>query len=664
MANEGKGITTAQSLRRLEYWRGVVQRDESAWAPERDKMDWREELFEGTHRMRATCKAEEPMANDGRLECYHVRNVVAENIESMVDSRVPRPKVLALDKKDEKLASTMEQLLRFYVQRNHLRTINDMAERMGPIQGGLCYLVEWDDTILTPDGPGDVHISLIHPKQLIPQAGIFTDIEDMDHVCVKLPMTVNQVLQRFGVDVSDLLEEDAGARGKEGESTAEDICTVFLLYYRNGRGGIGQLAWTGDVILCDREDYQARRLRRCKSCGAVASYAQKLAPERREELKTAGQLPEETERCLWCEGTEFEDVEIDEEIIMPPGRTIMSNEGEEIELEPATAWLDEQGRLQFKEKTKVPYYKPNLIPIVLQKNISKFGQLLGESDVDKMADQQNTIKRLDKKIIDRLVKAGTKLVLPPNKKLAPNTEDQQVIYLDTPAEAQMIKTLEFTGDITKPLEMGARAYEEARQATGITDSMQGRRDPTATSAKAKEFSASKSEGRMESRRVMKQEAWARLYELIAKLYLSCADEGRRVRVENATGDVEYESFDRYSFLKRSKEGTLYFEDGFIFTCDDATSIGESREAMWQEINSSFTAGTLGNPQELGTLILYWGLMEEQAYPGAGIIKRKLEEQMEMQKQAAAMQEQAAAMQAQGAMTGAGGGMPAETAAVG
>ena len=45
--------------------------------------------------------------------------------------------------------------------------------------------------------------------------------------------------------------------------------------------------------------------------------------------------------------------------------------------------------------------------------------------------------------------------------------------------------------------------------------------------------------------------------------------------------------------------------------------------------------TLGNPQELGTLILYWGLMEEQGYPGAANIKRKMEEQQEQAMQAAA-----------------------------
>ena len=638
MSNEGRGVTDVRSRKRLEYWRGVIARDKAAWEAQRLKMDWREELYAGTHKMTPTVKAEEAYKKE--LECYHVRNVIAENIESMVDSRIPRPKVTALNKNDEHLARTLEQLLVFYGKRHHLRTLNDMAERMGPIQGGFYWLAEWDDSIITPDGPGDVKVSIIHPKQVIPQAGVYTDVEDMDHITVMVPMTVMQVWQRYGVDVEDLTEEDPTTRGDDAEVQSEDtMVTVYQLYYKNGRGGIGNLAWTGDVILSDREDYQARRLLRCKSCGAVATYTAGLNPERKEELQTAGQMDDRPRRCLWCEGTEFEETEVTERAIMPGEKTnFLTNDGQEINLEPAAAWIDPaSGQLRYKERGTLPYYKPDRFPINIQKNISRFGQLLGESDVDKMEDAQNLVKRLDKKIIDRLVKAGTLISLPTSVRLETDTTDQRVVRIDDPAKQALIKTFEFTGDISNEVEIEARAYEQARQVTGVTDSMQGRRDATATSAKAKEFSASKAEGRMESRRVMKQEAWSRLYEMIAKLYLAYADEGRRVRVEQPTGEVTYNEFRQSDFLKVGKDGTPYYEDGFIFSVDDATSIGESREAMWQEINASFSAGTLGNPQELGTLILYWGLMEEQGYPGADGIKKKLEER-QTQQQAEAQQQ--------------------------
>ena len=49
-----------------------------------------------------------------------------------------------------------------------------------------------------------------------------------------------------------------------------------------------------------------------------------------------------------------------------------------------------------------------------------------------------------------------------------------------------------------------KTYEHARQTIGITDSYQGRRDTTAVSGKAKEFAASQSAGRLESKRTMKK----------------------------------------------------------------------------------------------------------------------------------------------------------------
>jgi hypothetical protein len=638
MEDARKGITEPRRLKRLEHWKAIVERDKSAWEPERLKMEWREELFNGTKKRKALVTSEE---NKKDLKCLHVRNVIAENIESMVDSRVPRPKVTAMNQNDEELARTLEELLRSCANRLHLRVLNDQAERMGPVQGGFFWMIEWDDSIKSPDGPGDVKISILHPKQVIPQAGIYTDVEDMDHITVMVPMTVLQVLERYGVDVDRVAETDADAKGSDADAESEaGLVTVYQLFYRNGRGGIGNLAWTGDVLLCDREDYQARHVMRCKSCGAVATFARRVDPERRKELRTAGQLDDRTKRCEYCEGTEFEETELTGRVVMPgEGAVLMDSQGNEFELKEAVPWLDRDERLHIEERTVVPYYQPNLFPIKIQKNISKFGKLLGTSDVDKMEDAQNLIKGMDKKVIDRVVKAGTVIALPNDVRTETSTEDGRVYRVTDPAKMSMFKTFDFSGDISNELQIEGRAYEEARQSSGVTDSMQGRRDPTATSAKAKEYSASKAEGRMESRRVMKQEAWAKIYEIIAKLFLAYADKGRRLRVELPEGGVRYDVFQQKDFLKKDDKGRLYYEDGFIFSVDDATSIGESREAMWQEINRSFAAGTLGDPKDIGTLILYWGLMEQQSYPGAGSIKKMMEERRDRMAQEQAAQNQ-------------------------
>lgn len=77
--------------------------------------------------------------------------------------------------------------------------------------------------------------------------------------------------------------------------------------------------------------------------------------------------------------------------------------------------------------TLVPFYRPDLYPIILQRSVSVYGQLLGNSDVDQIRDQQNTVNRMEQKIIDRLVKAGTRITLPDRANLRTDPEDGDAV---------------------------------------------------------------------------------------------------------------------------------------------------------------------------------------------------------------------------------------------
>ena len=191
----------------------------------------------------------------------------------------------------------------------------------------------------------------------------------------------------------------------------------------------------------------------------------------------------------------------------------------------------------------------------------------------------------------------------------------------------------------------AASYEEARQVIGITDSFQGRRDTTATSGKAKEFAAAKSAGRLESKRVMKEAAYAALFEAMFKFKLAYADEPRPVVATDDRGDAAYEEFNRYDFLEQDAAGGWKWNDQFLFSCDTSTPLANNREAMWQETLQNLQAGTFGDPTSYDTLVLYWTRMEQLHYPGAGDAKDFLEhKQAEQQAQQQMMQAQQ--MQAQ------------------
>lgn len=623
--------------KRLEHWKSVIASDEAAWSAERGKMDTRELLYQGDHGYTAVVAKEEKKAAGTSLTCFHVRNIVAENIESMVDSTIPAPKVTPRRKCDEALARKIEHMLRWKTAQLRLYGLNDMAERTVPIQGAVGYLVEWDNAKRDGSGIGDISITYLHPKMLIPQEGVYTGLEDMDHFAVKLPCTRNWIRRSYGISVAAESDDDAQARGTAGDSASE-IVTLTLVIYRRDDGKLGRFAWCGNTVVQDLDNYQARKLRRCVSCGWIEQdlTIEPDADDERREI--SGETAEKTKRCPRCEGTRFEPADVDFEEIFDE-RTVETASGRKIEFPRAERRFDPVSRAYWMEpKAQVPYYTPTVFPVILQKNISLFGQLLGDSDVDKIADQQNTIKRLDKAILDRSISAGTIVTLPNNTHIVTDSEDQREIHLQNAAEKQMIDTINLDGNVTNEMNMAARVYEEARQMLGITDAFQGRRDTTATSGTAKQFSAAQSAGRLESKRVMKKEAWSRIYEAIFQNMIAYADEPRSFRYTDMDGETAYEEWNRWDFLEQGDDQSYWWNDQFIFECDDSSTMANNRQQMWQEITTQLQSGGLGNPQDTNTLVLYWGLMEEQHYPAAAAIKKRMEARQAAEQQAAAMQQ--------------------------
>lgn len=642
--------------KRLALWKERLDHNDSACGAEEEKMRAREELYKGTDAIKF-------MTDRARAKkTPHVRNICAELIESQVDSNIPQPKVTPVRKKDEWLAAMIEDMLRNELDRLPFEEINDQMERTVPIQGGAGFLVEWDNTKRTNDSVGEITVSPIHPLQFVPQDGVYTSIEDMDYIILKVPQTKGYIKSKFGVDVKDEAETEPDIKG--GSGTADDMVTQYIAYYRNGKGGIGLYSWCNDTELEDMEDYQARRLRRCAQCGAVEPLEAEpvpdpaingLLPGMTADGLTDGPKGERTGRrgerkvCPYCGSTEWENSEEEyEEAYVPIPRT----NGEPIPgatTEVTQMGVDELGMpiMSVVEiPTKIPFYKPDIYPVILQKNVSVYGKLLGESDIDKIQTQQNTTNRIERKIIDKLLKSGSYMTLPDSARIKVDEDEMKVIRPGSAADMSMIGVFDLEGNIEQDITYLSQVYEEARQAIGITDSYQGRKDTTATSGTAKEFSAAQAAGRLESKRVMKDAAYARLFEAMFKFKLAYADEPRPVVAYNNNGEPEYKSFNRYDFLEQDEAGNWVWNDRFIFSCDTSAPLASNREAMWQETRMNLQTGAFGNPADLQTLILFWSKMEMLHYPGAGETKSYLEDQLAQQRQQQQMMMQMQQQQAQ------------------
>ena len=606
---------------KLPMWQERLRRNSAAMREEFERMDKRTALYNGTREIEKTPDAKSSKA---AALATGVRNIVAELMEAQVDSSFPMPKVTARRQEHEELAKTLEDFLRNETDRLPFEMLNDMDERITPIQGGDIFLVEWDSDRHTHETRGELCVSLLHPRQVIFQDGV-NEINDMDFIIVQMGMSKKHVKEKYGVSVADETESDPQSRG--GSSTAEDVVTVNFGYFRNDKGGIGRYTWVNDMELEDLEDYQARKMKRCTKCGADMTGL---------------------DRCRHCGNERAEDYDSDEmelyeDIETRNGVIPMMTEEETYPDGGNGLMMDEFGNAYEAEPmlterpTRIPRYKPDIYPIVIRKNVSSWGKALGDSDVDKIMDQQNMIKKCDSRIQEKLDKGGSIFTRSEKTEVSKTDEQLREVIFQGADEANLFGVHNLQVDTSQDQAIAEANYEQARRILGITDSFQGRPDRTATSGTAKQIAVAQSAGRLESKRIMKNAMYADLYAVMFRFLLAYSDEPRSVRHNNIDGSTTYSEFNKYDYLAQDAAGEWYWLDDFLFSVDNTSSLAGNRESMWQEIRMNLQTGAFGDPSDPETLILFWEMMAGQHYPGAAEIRERLEKKR--QEQLAQMQMQ-------------------------
>ena len=591
--------------KKLLNWQAKYETAKTKYADALSNMTSYENYYEGDKKIANTSGT--GYAAKGAI---NVRNIVYELIESQVDVSVPMPKVTAIHEEDAEQAKKIEQFLENETRLLGFSALNDLQERIVPIQGGDFFLVEWDNTKGYHCNIGDLAISTIHPRQVIPQPGV-TEVDQMDYIFTRTSQTKDYVKRRFNKDVS--LEDETDSDIRE-EVVTDDIVTVVTAYYKNTKGGIGLFRWCGDVVLEDLDDYQARQIEVCDKCGKPKTN--------------------DSDTCE-CGCKKFKTVEDATEILNMMKETIV--------IDPMTG---EQISQQEEKQIEIPYYKPAEFPLILRRNITRDKHLLGTSDVAVISDQQETVKKLGSKINEKLLKGGSFVTLPQDKGVETTDEEFKIIRVDTPAEKALIDVITVQADCGQDRIVLEENYQWAKSALGITDSFQGKYDSSALSGTAKQYSINQAAGRLESKRVMKNAAYAKLYEMMFKFALAYADEPIPVITTGTDGEMVYSHFDKKDFLKIDAADTPYWNDEFIFETDPTSTLMVNREAMWNQADMKLQSGAFGPLGDLETNYLYWLEQERNSYPHAGEIKRVIEQRLEDQKQ---MQEQLEAEQM--------GGMP-------
>lgn len=627
-----------QDRKRRAFWQARLDDARRQYAEKRARMDRREDCYKGTKQI--------PAAGGGAAKAAgNVRNVVYELVESQVDASVPQPKVTAIHSEDRPLARKIEAMLLAQIRQLNFKEMNDEQERTVPIQGGDFWQVEWDPAAGFHCTMGDLAVSLRHPKQVIPQPGVY-ELERMDYLFVLVSQSRRALERRYGVRLPEERESDVAARTSADADTVEGLVTQNIAYYRNSAGGVGLFSWVGDVTLEDMEDYQARRQWVCAGCGAP------VEPPKNGEAA----------RCPVCGARGARCVPVDEQTlprdVTLPGGEVLPAMGRG----PARPVVNPDGTLQRDEATGevilmpgemrptvLPAYSPRRYPLVLRRNVRLFGQLLGASDVDVIEDQQIAINKYGTKIQEKLLKGGSYVTLPQGVNIETTDRELKIIRLKNPADKALISVLNIQPDTSRDQQMLEVNYSWAKSTLGITDAFQGKYDSSAVSGVAKQFSANQSAGRLQSKREMKNQAYARLYRLMFQFMLAYSDEPYPMILHGPDGAVEYAHFDRYEFLKRDAAGALYWNDEFLFDVDPASNLASNRENLWTMIDQKYQAGAFGPMGETKSLYRLWTLLAETGYPHAEAMKASIRGEMEQEEQNGAQQADAAPPQEGGAV---------------
>ncbi len=564
--------TTHNTQQRLLYFRSLYEQARQAGAETDVCLQRHMNQYRGSDEI------------DGSTErASTVRNITYEIVESQVSSTIPQPKVdpVCYTLRRERAAKAAERLCSSVRNRLPFEEMNDRDERYTYIYGTSVWFIEWDQSLSTYGEAGGVRIHCLSPRDLIPQPGI-THIEHMDYCFLRFTTTRADLRRTYGKS-----EEEISLAGVEADADIaiddSEGATVIVCFFRGDDGEVGQFIFSGDLVLCDMEHYYQRKV--------------PAAETKKQNGKTA--LVDQSYETVW--------------------RVILAEDGvpcEHFFTKKEFLCVDETAVL-FAEEIKVPYYIPKEFPIIIRKNTSADNSLYGQSDCEFIRPEQQAINKIESRILQKLLRAGITPIVPEDATVTLNNAVfGQVIKMKPGESAAQYGTVDTTPDISQDIAEAERLYLHAKRTLGISDAYQGISGLQNESGYARQLQISQASGRLDSKRTMKQAAYAGIDRLIFEFYLAYADEQRHVSYRDSRGCIQNTTFHRFDFLERDADGNYRYSDAYLFSIDLNGGLEGRREELWEKNLQNLSSGALGDPRDHATLLRYWQSQERAHYPFA------------------------------------------------
>ncbi|MBO5010505.1 MAG: hypothetical protein J6D20_07420 [Clostridia bacterium] len=410
-----------------------------------------------------------------------VRNITYELVESQITGYIPNPKVepKMWSEKGDRCAKSTEVMLANKRNELNFEEMNDIDERYNPIYGGSVWLVEWDESKTTHNTFGDIAISCLSPMHFTGQPHLY-NVQDMEYCFIEFETTKEDIVRRYGVPLK--VAEEA-----ESEDAADDkTATLYVCYYKDDEGNICQYVWSGDTELSDIKDFYARKRRVCKKCGKHEEICECENPvieeqsDEYEELTRDIPLSDGSFIPAMCEMIR------DGQVVTETVQTIATDEMGQPIMERVNGSLIPvltEVEVPKMEPTRIPYYKPKLLPIQIRKNTSEEDSLFGQSDVEFIRPQQQLINKLESRIAEKVIKGGVYPIIPEDSSVTINNSIFGTVLKASHDNYHLYGKVDMSVDISKDIAAAERAYDHAKRILGITDSFQGQYDSSAQSGK-------------------------------------------------------------------------------------------------------------------------------------------------------------------------------------
>jgi predicted nucleic acid-binding Zn-ribbon protein len=528
-------------------------------------------------------------ATDAKMKA--MRKVAYELVEQKINPRIPAPKMTPRYHSDLLPVKATESLIKQEMDRMLSEETQDESERSCLIDSTTWLKVTWDPFDNTHERSGMPIVENCPIDTVIPQAGV-TNYKKLEYIFEKRTMTLAQIVDLYNREIVSI--------------GGTDMVDVIEVYYLNQDRYVGRFVYTKDnhIVLCNDVEWGMRRRRECMDCHTVV-------PDKDVCPICGG-------KNLKYVGVKQQTLESDLEYITNPYRSGTSSD------RSADAMTKDDAQT-IPAGTVIPFYLIRQLPFVPKRANKIPLSMYGISEVQLAMESQDSINKFLNKAEHKSEMSKAYVTKLKDTRIE---EGKEITYVNVESaqEAAAIQVKQVMADISEEITMAEMLYQNAKSTTGVTDTDQGKNDPSARSGKAKQLQMMASQSRQAAPLTQRNIAYAGVYELIFKYLLAFCDEERSFISLLPNGTVKEEVWSKYMFLEKDKHGEYYYRDDFAWSVDQATEITQDRASMWQMIDNDFVNGTMGSTIDpVRALRMYWNMKKQYGYPTADFALAFLDE---------------------------------------